>query len=345
LNGVAHGEENSRTRPVWQPAAPNRTVDGAAGEAYSSGIVKVYIYRVFAILAVTAFCGDILFAEDLDAALAAQKKKAQRSVYSETAQLDDLKLEVPRSPTKEDQALDRKLQEIEARLDARPAPDLRQPAVPSPAAVAPPVRPKNWLVPAQMDDEAAMMQTNETGNTWLSQELERQKALKAYEAALKESELIEKLLHEKTQPQGTSPELNRLKQYDLPSQPVLPGRKTNKDDAAPSYMMPQIGSSEPKSSIRPVPKTGRSPVAPVFSPTPSGSSSIIDPFAPASSKPAIGSNFGSAPDSRPDAAASLNYTDSAPLSPLEIIRKSSPINRDDPFAPSHLPQMKGSIWE
>lgn len=298
-------------------------------------------------LTVVAACIASSFSEDLDAALQAQKKKAQRRVYSDSALLDDQKLVVPRTPTQEEQDLDKKLQELEAKADAR---FVQRGQLVPPQPSAPPVRPvenQNWLTPAMMDNDASMMQSNETENAWLVQEMERQKELKALDAAKKENEQVEKLLRDKTQQQQKiSPEVDRLKQYQLAPQKLF-GSKEKEDPDAPAYMTPRSGTPNPLSAVGLTPKK-ENPVAPaLFSPEAARISSALDKDPLRSTKSsALDSNPG--PLSQPVRSVFSPNRDApkiVPLTPLEMIRKSSPINRPDPFTDDPMPRMKSSIWE
>lgn len=308
-------------------------------------------YRFFVLLTVTAACGAVSFSEELDAALEAQKKKAQRHVYSESALLHNQNLVVPRQASAEEKDLDKKLEALEAEQEAQAAAN-RQLMKGRPAA-APAVRPAaenpNWLTPALMDNDAAASLTNGAAeNSWLVREMERQKELKAKEAtATKDSTPADKLLRQKTQLKNSSPELERLKKYQPAPQQLFGSRE--KDPDAPLYMTPQSGTPDPMEAVRLTPRKEPAIAPPLFSPQASKAAAAPDKDPLRSTRsPALTPNLGAParsssilPSSSPDWS-----TPAAPaLTPMEMIRKSSPINKPDPFAEDHMPQIKTSIWQ
>lgn len=304
-------------------------------------------YKFFVSLAVAAASVSFSFSENLDAALEAQKKKAQARVYSERAILTEHNLTVPRTPTEQERDLDKKLEEIEAKLDSRtPAPAQPMPSRPSAAKVRPDEK-QNWLTPAVLDNDKSDSQTNETDNAWLIRELERQKEQKELEAAKKENEQIEKLLRDKTQEQQKiSPELNQLKQYQL-APPKLFGSKDNiKDPDAPAYMTPRSGTPNPLEAVGLSPKKEYQAAPSPFSPAARISPAAdTDPLRSIKS-PAINPNLGlPTRQARSTVSPLREDTKPIPLTPLEMIRNSSPINRPDPFTDDHMPRIKSSIWE
>lgn len=331
----------------WQPAASNGMIDGVLEGAYVATIMNVRFYRGFVLLTAVAICVCSSFSEGLDAALEAQKKKTQHRVYSDSALLDDQKLVVPRTPTQEEQDLDKKLQELEAKADARPDARMRTMPLRQSDAMVRPAEKQNWLTPAMLDNDASMTQTNETDNAWLVREMERQKELKELEAAKKENEQVEKLLREKTQQQQKiSPEMDRLKQYQL-APPKLFGSKEKDDPNEPSYMTPRSGTPNPLSAVGLTSKK-EIPVAPaLFSPEAARISSALDNDPLKSARnPALSINPGLLPQpSRSVFSPNRDVPATVPLTPLEMIRKSSPINRPDPFTDDHMPRIKSSIWE
>ncbi len=306
--------------------------------------MRAWFYRYSVALTVIAAGTASSFSENLDAALESQKKKAQSRVYSEHAVLADHKLTVPRSPTEEEKSVEKKLLEMDAKADARPV-SLTQPG--PAAATVRPAENKNWLTPATLDKDASLAQPNEPDNAWLFQELDRQKGLKERESAAKENTLAEKLLREKTQQQQqtVSPEQDRLKQYQLAPQKLF-GIKS-KDSDTSSHMTPRNGIPDPLAAIRRKPENEK-PAAPLlFSPEAGRISPALNrnPLRSAGS-PAPAPNSGSLAElSRPVFSPVWNTPAAAPLTPLEMIRKSSPINRPDPFSNDHTPRIKTSIWE
>lgn len=320
-------------------------VDGTAEKEYSLKVMKLLIFRMLAMLAILAGAAIPVPAEDLDAALAAQKTKATRRVYSEKAVLEDHKLEVPRTETEEDQELDRKLREMDAKMDSKSAPLTLQ-MQPNPNVTAQqPVADKNWLTPALMDADATLTQKNETEEAWMTRELDRQKELKSKEAATKENELVEKLLREKTQPPGSSPEQDGLKQYQLAPPKLFGGR--DKDADTPAYMTPKSGTPDPLAAIRLTPKKELPAPPPLFSPEAARISSALDKDPLKSTRSPLLNPIPGSPSRKPVSVFSSgrNTPDAVPLTPLEMIKKSSPINRANPFADDPMPEMKTSIWQ
>jgi hypothetical protein len=244
--------------------------------------------------------------------------------------LYDLNLTIPKTPTKEERDLDKTLQEKAAQSQAKVS-DQFIPLSP-PRSTAAPVssRPaeekKNWITAAMLDDALAEKETPEEDN-WLINEQAKQ---------TKRQSQSDYLMQENQQQQPQSPlsqtiELNPLKQYQLngssylsPVQPTLP---------------PPSLSTVPSSwnnSVQTQPKPAGTPLAPLFSPKLNSVSSIApNPL----KSPSAGSPSVSGPSSGQTPAAP------APLSPLQQIKKSSPIHQADPFSDNHVPQFKSSIWE
>jgi hypothetical protein len=303
--------------------------------------------RCFVLLTVTAVCASFSFAEDLDASLEAQKKKAQRRVYSERAVLADRNLTVPRTKSEEEQFADKKLREIEDTLNRKTA-DTRSPAMPpAPATVPRPVENKNWLTAAILD--SAQSQTNQVEDSWLALELERQKKLKGQQSDEKENEQVEKLLREKTQPQFASPEQERLKQYQLAPQKLFGSMEKDKEDRGASvYMVPKSATPDPMAAIRPAPKKEKPDAPPLFSPQAArlAATPKIETQAPSVRGTSLNPIPGSSLQKKPSVFSyGRNEPKEVPLTPMQILRKSSPIYKADPFAEDHMPQIKTSIWE
>jgi hypothetical protein len=303
--------------------------------------------RRFILLTATAAGAAFSFAGDLDASLEAQKKKAQRRVYSENAVLADQNLTVPRSQSEEEQFADKKLREIENALDRKPADTRRLAVTPANTPANRPVENKNWLTAAVLD--GVQSQTNQVADSWLDQERDRQKSLKEQQSVAKETEQVEKLLREKMKPPVTSPEQERLKQYQLAPQKLFGSMEKEKDaQSTSSYMVPKSSTPDPLATIRPASKNDKQEPPRLFSPQaarltvtskpgsplPSAKGASINPHpgSPASKKPSVFS-YG------------RNEPKEVPLTPMEMMRKSSPIYKDDPFAEDHMPHIKTSIWE
>lgn len=316
-----------------------------AGRTIRDGM-RPFISRCLALSVLLAGTGYPVGAEDLDAALAAQKKKAERRVYSDHALIENHALEVPRSPTEEERALDQKLREIEAKADSQAASLKTMP----PRAVSDTpqqsVENKNWLTPAALDDTAEAL-SNQVEDAWLTRELERQKEAKELGALQKEQARADKLLKEKAQPQTTLPELERIKTYQIPPS-ILPG-SGDRTANTPAYMLPQSGTPDPLAAIRPTPKKEQPVAPPIFSPEAARLSSQLDKDPLRSTKSSyLTPNLGMPAPAKSSSVFSpgLNQPETpAPLTPMQMIKKSSPINRPNPFAEDHMPQIKGSIWD
>lgn len=322
--------------------ATGGAVDERGPQTYYSGVMKRSIFHVWVPAVLLAGLYGV-YAEDLDAALAEQKQKAQRRVYSSRAVLEEQDLQVPRDPTSEELELDRKLREMEAALDAEaeargPGPVMQpRPAV---QAVLPEER-NNWLTPAILDERAAMSVTNDAEDSWVAEELLRQREQRALlEAAEQERARTDRVLLEQI-PQQSAPGLDRIRDY----QPVPQGAPGSPSPAAASYMTPQSGIPDPLAAIRPGVKN-EAPV--LFSPAAVRPSAAMErePFEPAR-RPSFTPRLGSAaPQSRTEFSSEWNEPPAQqPLSPLESIRRSAPIHRDDPFSEDLMPQIKTSIWE
>jgi hypothetical protein len=321
-------------------------VDGSTGKAYYLQAMKLFISRYLALAAVLSGTGFPVAAEDLDAALAAQKKKAQRQIYSESALLEDRNLTVPKTRSEEERLLDKKLQEMDARA-AADASDQNLTGRSSPAQLPSlPVENKNWLTPAMLDEAAAMSTPDSKEDDWLAKEKERQKSLKDQESVRKENELVDKLLREQTQPTAhVTSEMERLKKYQIGPQNFNAAK--DPVSASPGYKIPQSQRADPLAAVRLTPKK-QAPVAPaIFSPEAARLSSALDkdPLA-ATRSPLLNSSIGAPSRKGPSIFSSgLSEPETAPLTPLQMLRKSSPINRQNPFEDDHMPQIKRSIWE
>ena len=311
-----------------------RQIDGTAGAEYYSHAMKLPIFKYSAASLLLAGIIIPASADDLDAALEAQKKKVQRQIYSESAQLDDQNLTVPRTQTEEERLLDRKLREIEARASVTVSPQTQSGAfIPQRDPVAPSGN-QNWLTPAVLDEAAAMSLTGSTKEDWLARELDRQKEIKSQESLKKENQLVEKLLKEQSPMRASSPETERLKQYQL----TRPDFDSSGPSSGSAYISPQTGRPDPMAAVRPVPKKEPPSAPALFSPEAARISS--------SSKPVSSSLI--SPIQNPAASefsAGRNSSEPVQLTPLQIIKKSAPINKANPFADDHMPQIKSSIWD
>ena len=305
--------------------------------------MRLLIFNHLALAVALASIGTGVAADDLDAALEAQKEKASRRVYSKRALLEERNLTVPRAESEEERLLDKKLKEMDAALDARPAPSVLN-QTPRPVAVVPrPQEDKNWLSAAILDASANVSLTNDAEAEWLSQELDRRKGLKGQASLDKEKALVEKLLREKTEIQNRSPEIDRLKKYQLPLPGILGG---NKDDPVPAYRTPQSGTPDPLAAVRWTPQKDKVVAPALFSPEAARLSSSVQNPLRSSSLPSLNPTPG-VPVRKSSSVFSYDRDKPkpVPLTPIEMIRKASPINRPNPFAEDHMPTFNTSIWD
>ncbi len=275
-------------------------------------------------------------ADDLDAALEAQKQKVSHRIYSEKAKLASPNLTVPRTETEEERLLDKKLREMDAKMDIRPAPTF-VPTTTRPIAVTPrPTEDKNWLTAAVLDDLESPAITKEADDSWLFREMDRQKTANDQAELLKEDQMVNRLMKQRTDLQISSPDVNRLKQYQL-APPKLFGSKYQD---SPAYLTPQRNVPNTLSSMRQTTTKESTDAPPPFSPAAARLATMPDPNL-------NGSALSGVPAHQSSSVFSYgrNNPKPTPMAPLEKIRSSSPINRPDPFTDDHMPTFKSSIWE
>jgi hypothetical protein len=302
-------------------------------------------FNSWALAGALAFIGTAVVAEDLDAALEAQKKKAARRVYSERAVLADQNLMVPRPESEEDRLLDKKLQEMDAKADARPTISPSATVLRPAQVVTRPQEDENWLTAAVLDPSASVSLDKEAESAWIAQELDRHKKLAEQTSLPQEPSLLDENLRNRITSQSSLPELDSLKKYQLtPS-----GMSRSTENPGPGYMTPQSGAPDPMAGVwRSPAKTSSTPPAP-FSPEAARlSKSAPDPLR-SLNLPSITPNSG-IPDQKSSSAFSygktpFDTTPKAPLSPLQKIKQTSPINRADPFTEDKMPSLKSSIWD
>jgi hypothetical protein len=300
------------------------------------------VSRVSVLLAVLTVCGN-LSADDLDDALAAQKKKVQRRTYSERAVLDSRQVVLPKTPTEQELALDKKLREMDAQLDIRSANSARSITRPISRVVTmtpPPTRDRGWLTSALLDSDAELSIPDENKNDWIFTELQRQKETKERQALIDDEDaVVEKLMRQK----NSAPELDRLKDYEISPQRIISGE----DREPPSYLTPSGGLPDPVTTIRPVSKKERADAAsPLFSPAAvrarasslTTTGSLLTPIQSISSTPQKSASISPRRNE-------LETESPAPLAPIDQIRKFSPHNREDPFSDDMIPDFKTSIWQ
>ena len=280
--------------------------------------------------------------EDLDAALEAQKKKAKRRVYSETALIENRDIVIPKTLSEEEKALDRDLEKLESQLTRQ--------VLPPRAAIAPrilvpsPKKTDNWLTPILLDSEDGEGLSSEKNvPSWIDQELERQREIQLHKKALAEEEaLVNKLLREDSR-NRTLTEKSPFNAYES----VL------RDTISPSLIQPVSKSivSDPLGTLRPKEEKSLSSPNSLFSPGARRDSGVIESSfssrKPFSSQPTSVQKEFNRPAQKVNDLFSPSWTDkkTAPVSPLKRVRQSSPIRRKDPFADDFMPEIKTSIWD
>jgi len=305
-------------------------------------------FRALVLSAIMAASAVSVPAEGVDAALPAQKKKARRRVYTDSALLQDQNLTVPKGPSETEKAADKEFYASEDQLNASSA-SLSKTAPPVPIKV--PAKNKNWLTPAKMADEEKdeeLQWTDYSEKAWLN------KSELLIPKKSEENERIERMVQERLhQPppempslQNAPAEFQQMPQYTAPQGTL---NRTGQGGASmPSYRTPaDIAQMNLRPSVGPGGKT----------PTQSGLNLLTPSAAIAGSRnsgvggnslqsrsPTLNSHIRT-----PTALAPLNMLNQNQstkiLSPLEQIRKSSPIHQRDPFSENQMPELKKSIWE
>jgi len=294
-----------------------------------------------AVLLGAAFSG---ITEDLDAALEAQKKKAQRHVYSDTALIENRDIVIPKTLSEEEKSLDRDLERLENQLSQQVIPPR---AISASRILAPsPEKRDNWLTPTLLDSEDGEgLSSEKHAPSWIDQELERQREIQLHKKTLAEEEaLVNKLLREDSR-NRTLTEKSSFNAYGS----VL------RDTISPSLIQPVSKSivPDPLGTLRPKEETSPSSTALLFSPAARRNSGVIQPSfsslpsSPSSIQPpSWRPQFGSSAQKTPEGFTSdWNIKKPKPLSPLKRVRQSLPIHRKDPFADDFMPEIKTSIWD
>lgn len=308
--------------------------------------MKVPVFNVFALAVVLTLAGTTVVAEDLDASLEAQKKKAARRDYSKRAILADHNLTVPRPETEEERALDKKLRAMDAKADARPA---LSPMIqtPRPETIVP--RPTedthNWLAAAVLDASSPAAPDPDIETRQIEDQLSWHQRLKEKSSPENQNKVeIEDTLRDRISSQPGLPGLDSLKKYQLNAS----GGLNTENTSSPGYLTPQDRSINPLTAIRPAPKQGTAAPA-LFSPEAARLSPATKPPSviarPAPILPATGiPEQKSSPVFSYDRSQS-ELTPQTSLNPLDQIRKASPINRPNPFAEDFMPTINRSIWD
>ncbi len=292
------------------------------------------LYPFYSMFFIAIFCVPFLgVAEDLDAALEAQKKKSVRRVYSERAHITDLNIAVPKTLSEEEKSLDRDLRRMEDEMD-RQEPSMGGMRMPR-RAVSGARKPKNWLTPELMDGENEDSLTDEGDSGWIVQELERQDAIRFQNAEIeKEAAHLEKQLAE---------DARQLEQYNEANSPTFSPIKQN--PAAHFNSRTQSGVFLQKKNGGDLQRRSS-----VLSPIRRNSGVIESSFS--SKNPAVSPSTSRQTDfRRPAQKVSNTFSPRVSekkaeyVSPLKRVRRSSPIHRKDPFVDDFMPEFKSSIWD
>ncbi|MBI9020807.1 MAG: hypothetical protein JEZ10_06090 [Verrucomicrobia bacterium] len=315
----------------WQPAHLS-DVDGLGEEAYNLSLMNYLISSRFTLSAILLGTAFSVVAEDLDAALAAQKEKTKRRVYSESALIDNRNLQVPTLPTDEEKALDRELELLEKRLNAQMTPAPQGMVIRRVPTVVPDKR-ENWLTPAMLDPDSDPL-SDEKNPSWVDTEVERQKNLQLQKKALAEEEaLLNKRLREESRQPYETP---KLQQHETTFRnTITPGTATR----------PQRTVLNPLDSPRPKEPAFPSRTGSLFSPNARSSTGIIKPSSSPSTRTPDWQPTFDAPMAPTSLTSGFDVIKPAPLPPLKRVRKASPINQKDPFSDDFMPSIKTSIWD
>ncbi len=302
--------------------------------------MKTVVSSKFVLLSIVLGMTFSVVAEDLDAALEAQKKKAVRRVYSDTALIETRDFLIPKTQSEEEKALDRELERLENQLSIQVMPS-REIVAPR-ARIPVPVKAENWLTPNQLDPENPEdLSSEKAAPSWVDLELERQKEIQLQKKALAEEEaLVNKMLREDSR-KSYSTETPQPKSYEsMLRHTITPGV---------SPLAPNSGLVDPLASLRPKEKAPSSSDS-LFSPTARPNSGVIQktsfPSSPRPQTPSWKPQFEStAPSTATDFTSDWGIKKPEALSPLKRVRQSSPIHRKDPFADDFMPEIKTSIWD
>lgn len=285
-----------------------------------------------------------VMAEDLDAALAEQKKKAQRRVYSEYARIENRNLVVPAGQTEEEKLVDKKLREKEA-LAEQERPSLTEQLATQAAytrsraqGLSPTSENTDWLTTAVWSEITAEAAPDVQEDSWLALEQARRQA---DESAKKEKSELERFVQEQPRIE-TAPVDPLLKKYQTGVQTFSGNRDSSSRSSL--YTLPgstlSSGLSQDKKTV---------PTHSRFSPQAVQPSSALQasPFQTSLNRlnPPVQSQSPSANSLSPNFTTASDPMQPVVLSPLQKIKQAAPIHQADPFSDSHMPKVKTSIWE
>lgn len=302
--------------------------------------------QIWMLPVIVAACALSVQAEDLDAALEAQKKKAHRRVYTDSALLQEQNLTVPQAPSEIEKTADKEFYEAEAQLNASPDPRPK-PAPPAPVIV--PDQNKNWLTPALMEEKEEDDGDNDKLQWADFSEKANLQNQKFTAPRASEDALIDQMVQERLQSSSEAAPLQKMpaefKQLQQPAAPQGTLNQTGRGaNATPSYMTPAdiVRLSLPPGAVLRE-QNQKTPGLSLLAPSPAvrersgttGNSLQIQ-------RPSLNPHIETA---TPQDPLDLFNQSTKPQSPLEQIRKSSPIHQRDPFSEDYMPEFKKSIWE
>jgi hypothetical protein len=302
---------------------------------------RLFLSTVLALSAAGLVCAD----EVLDAKLDALKKKAQRRTYSTPAILNDQNLIVPQAATVEEQALDKKIREMEKEDGLSPGIIARQTA--PPRAVPRPEQEAavNWLTPALLNEISGEGVAKDTdSDSWIIEELNRQKEIKQKQLTPDEEQrLIDQRLSGGLL-QDFSAQPAPLNTYDESLQSIISAGSV-KPLSTPSYLEPGRSAYGRSEESGPSGKPAGQQEPTVFSTLKRRESTA--PSARTSSASRL-SEFKLNADKRPSSAPSAGQTPSwqAPEETFrQRVRRAAPGYEANPFEENPMPGQKSSIWD
>lgn len=301
--------------------------------------------------------------DGLNEALAKLKEKAQRQDYSTRVDLHDRQMAVPAEPTAEDEALDAKLRQMEKELDRRAVISRGSTRPPRPARrrTMPRKQDRNWLTPALLDDDALEdAEIDSEQSDWIAAELERQQSIRQEEEALKNATdsppLFKTPIHAGRETDATQSDLNSYsrsfnqflsgerqsdrekREADNPN--AWSAGRNERPESPFSLLSRNREKEEEPSGLSPLSRQRRQTRSLFEKPQRRSEGTISSRFSSPYKSPFKG-DTSSDTESKPFQPSWRKKE--IPLSPVEQIRKSSPIHKKDPFSKDFSPNIKGSI--
>jgi len=287
-------------------------------------------------------------AEDaLDSKLNEVKKKPHRRTYSTRAILERHDQIVPQTTTDKEKALDKKLREMNKKLDKeqgeKPSMMTHRTLAPRPVRRPAQEKPVNWLTPALLDDPSLESISSEAGDDpWIMAELTRQKSFQLEKLTREEEKKrVEQRLKDDFQ-RGTTAPFAPLNSYEASLQTII-----SKGSATPLAPQTLRGSySSPYSNFKDRTPAGPTVLKP-FNSSPSlfsisKQSQSTFPANRSSYTPQGGLNFNNTSLSKPFEQRLFPET----LKPTrQRVRRTSPSYDENPFEENLMPHRKKSIWD